>query len=152
MPQRKAWRLRYPDPRPPCFPCLLLQAFANSNNLTADLVRTFRCQDYNPKKKRWSAGMIALFVISGVLGAVLLGVLIYLFVAWRRRRAANLMFISSAGGVSGAAPTNAGHKVVPADALSNDPGYPRKGAVAESVEIPGRRWSATGNRVLPVVG
>ncbi len=121
---------------------LSLQAFASSNNLTADLVRTFRCDQWSPSKPRWSAGMIALFVISGILGVVLIGVVAFLLLAWRRRHAANMQWVSQDGTVSGSVTAPNGHpKVVPADAVGFDP-HAGKGAgavamaVAEGVDRP----------------
>lgn len=112
-----------------------MQAFASSNNLTADLVRTFRCDLVagTPSKARWSAGMIALFVISGILGVVLIGVVAFLLVAWRRRHAPNMQWVAQDGTVSGSVTApNGHHKIVPADAVGFDPNA-GKGAVAMAV-------------------
>lgn len=133
----------------------MLAAFAASNNLTSDQVRQFQCTERN-KKTSYSAGMIALFAISGVLGLVLIAVGVVLLVAWRRKR--TMQYITQSGQLSGGAVPG---KVLPASSMAGpygDPDQPqiyKRGAVAEGLEqadpeSPTRRWRG-GNRVAPLV-
>ncbi|KAG2496916.1 hypothetical protein HYH03_004922 [Edaphochlamys debaryana] len=110
----------------------LLDAFAYSNNITMDRVRTFSCgeQPTEYKAKKVNGGMIAVWVVSGVVGTVLIAVLALLFVAWRHKHAQNLQFVATDGTVSGAqalAPptpraSTTGNKVVP-DLANDQYGY-----------------------------
>ncbi|KXZ48855.1 hypothetical protein GPECTOR_25g440 [Gonium pectorale] len=112
----------------------LLMAFASANNLTADQVRTFDCGSYTPKK-RYPQGMIALWAVVGFLGLIIILVLFFVLLAWRRRRAANLQFVNQMGGLSGGTSAPNQHKVVPEDPYGHNPNYARH-PVSEGLERP----------------
>eukprot|EP00198_Chlamydomonas_reinhardtii_P002073 XP_001691409.1 predicted protein [Chlamydomonas reinhardtii] len=136
----------------------ITQAFANAGNFTADMIRTYNCGEENPKKP-YPPGLIALWCVLGVLGVVVIGVVTYLGVSWRKRRAANLQFVNQEGAISGGLP-----KVAPSPSSlamgGNDYKYSTKAAaVAEGLQRPDTptRYSPRAavpaierNRVVPV--
>ncbi|GIL89936.1 hypothetical protein Vretimale_17931 [Volvox reticuliferus] len=127
----------------------LLQAFASSNNLTTDIVRTFNCGDYEPKKP-YPVGLIILWSVIGAVGLVGIILGVVLLVAWRRRRSSNLLMIDADTSNVFKRPHSPNNKVSPREVFP-------KGGVAEGLDrpdTPTRRIYANsaGSAVPPVAG